>query len=253
MPRTPIVGGNWKMNETRAEARALLHDLREELADSTGVEVVVFPPAPWLGDACDAFAGTSIGVGAQNVYWGHTGAFTGEFSPDLLVGTAAYALLGHSERRQLFGELDDQVNARLRAVLEAGLTPVLAIGETREQREAGATLEVLARQFEGAFDGFAALPPVAVLAYEPVWAIGTGLTATPDIAQETCAAIRSMVERRFDRTAANALRIQYGGSVTAENAAGLAAQPDIDGALVGGASLDASAFVTICRAFAASV
>ena len=253
MARTPIVGGNWKMNRTRDEARALLRVLREALADLSGVDIVVFPPAPWLGDACDAFAGTRIGVGAQNVYWGHTGAFTGEFSPDLLVGTAAYALLGHSERRQLFGELDDQVNARLRAVVEAGLTPVIAIGETREQRESGATLDVLETQFAGAFAGFETLPSSVVIAYEPVWAIGTGLTATPEVAQETCAAIREIAARHFNVGAAEGLRVQYGGSVTAENADGLAAQPDIDGALVGGASLDAAAFARICRAFAASV
>ncbi len=253
MARTPIVGGNWKMNKTRAEARELLRALRDELFDCAGVDVVVFPPAPWLGDACDAFAGTNIGVGAQNVYWRHAGAFTGEFSPDLLVGTADYALLGHSERRQLFGELDDLVNARLRAVLEAGLKPVVAVGETREQRESGATFEVLASQFAGAFAGFEALPDSVVIAYEPVWAIGTGLTATPEVAQETCAAIREMTARRFNVGAADAVRIQYGGSVTAENVDGLAAQPDIDGALVGGASLDAAAFARICRAFAASV
>ena len=253
MARTPIVGGNWKMNKTRDEARALLRALRMELADCTGVEIVVFPPAPWLGDACDAFAGTDIAVGAQNVYWERSGAFTGEFSPALLAGTATYALLGHSERRQLFGELDDQVNARLRAVLEAGLTPVVALGETREQREAGANLEVLEAQFVGAFAGFETLPSSVVIAYEPVWAIGTGLTATPEVAQEACAAIRELATRHFGVGAAEGLRVQYGGSVTAENAAGLAAQPDIDGALVGGASLDASAFASICRTFAAPV
>ena len=253
MPRTPIVGGNWKMNKTREEARALLHALRHALADCAGVEIVVFPPAPWLGDACDAFAGTDIGVGAQNVYWEHTGAFTGEFSPTLLSGTAAYALIGHSERRQFFGELDGQVNARLHAVLEAGLTPVVAIGETRDQREAGTTLDVLESQVAGAFAGFEALPPSAVIAYEPVWAIGTGLTATAEIAQEACSAIREMAARHFTIGAAEGLRVQYGGSVTAGNAGRLAAQPDIDGALVGGASLDAAAFASICRAFAASV
>jgi len=251
--RTPIVGGNWKMNKTREEARALLRELREALVDVSGVDIVVFPPAPWLGDACDAFADTHIGVGAQNVYWGHTGAFTGEFSPDLLVGTAAYALLGHSERRQLFGELDGNVNQRLHAVLEAGLTPVVAIGETREQREAGATFDILETQFSGAFAGLETLPPSVIIAYEPVWAIGTGLTATPEVAQETCAAIRKMVTRLYGVGAAEGIRVQYGGSVTAENADGLAAQPDIDGALVGGASLDAAAFARICRAFAASV
>jgi triosephosphate isomerase (TIM) len=248
--RIPIVGGNWKMNTTRAEALALLVALRDGLDGLSGVEVVVFPPAPWLGDAADALEGSTLAVGVQNVHWEPRGAFTGEQSAALLAGTATHALVGHSERRHVFGETDAQVNLKLRAILEAGLVPVLAVGETQAERDAGATLEVLRRQIEGGLKSLEALPPTLVVAYEPVWAIGTGRTATPEAAQEACAAIRAMVASGYGAASASALRIQYGGSVTPENAATLAAQPDIDGALVGGASLQADSFAAICRAAA---
>ncbi|MEZ4503392.1 MAG: triose-phosphate isomerase [Dehalococcoidia bacterium] len=248
--RTPIVGGNWKMHTTRPEARALLEALRTDLDGLAGAEVVVCPPAPWLGDAADALEGTSLGVGVQNVHWEPSGAFTGEQSPDMLIGTVDYAIVGHSERRHVFGETDDEVNRKLRAILDAGLVPILAVGETLEEREAGWATVVLRTQLDGAFQGFEVCPPSLVIAYEPVWAIGTGRTATPDIAQEACASVRSMVATRFTPAAAEAVRIQYGGSVTPDNAEELLAQPDIDGALVGGASLRAEAFAAICRAAA---
>ncbi|MSP22891.1 MAG: triose-phosphate isomerase [Dehalococcoidia bacterium] len=249
--RTTIVGGNWKMHTTRAEALALLVALHAELDGLAGVEVVVFPPAPWIGDAANALEDSTLRVGVQNVHWEPRGAFTGEQSAALLVGTATHALVGHSERRHVFGETDVEVNRKLRSILDAGLVPVLAVGETEAERDAGATLDALRRQLTGALEGFDALPPTLVLAYEPVWAIGTGRTATPEEAQDACAAVRSMVAGRFGASAAEALRIQYGGSVTPENIATLTAQPDIDGALVGGASLKADSFASICRATAA--
>lgn len=248
--RVPIIGGNWKMNTTRAEALTLLVALRDGLAGFEGAEVVVIPPAPWLGDAANILEDSALSVGAQNVYWEPRGAFTGEQSAAMLIGTADYALVAHSERRQLFGETDAEVNWKLRSILDAGLRPILAVGETQGERDDGATFEVLRRQLDSAFEGIPVLPSTLVIAYEPVWAIGTGRTPTPEAAEEACAAIRSMIEERFGSEPAEALRIQYGGSVTAENVEALAAQPDIDGALVGGASLNPEAFIAICRAIA---
>ena len=250
--RTPIVGGNWKMHLDRAGARDLLRSLRAQLDGVEGVDVVICPPAPWLGDAADALKGTSMHVGAQNAYWLPSGAYTGEVGAAMLIGTARYVLVGHSERRHVFGETNEETGRKLAAVLELGLEPILAIGELQAQREAGTTREVLRAQLGAAFTDVDRLPEGFVVAYEPVWAIGTGLTATPEIAQSTIADVRAMVADRFDEAAAEACRIQYGGSVNAGNVADLAAQPDIDGALVGGASLDAEAFATICRAVAAA-
>lgn len=251
MARIPVIGGNWKMNTTRAEAQALLRDLRGRLDGLAGAEVVICPPAAWLGDAADLLGGSSLRVGVQNVYWEQKGAFTGEVSAPMLAGTATHAIIGHSERRHVFGESDADTNRKLRAVLDAGLHPILAIGELREEAEGGRTEAVLRRQLTGAFEGFDALPADLVVAYEPVWAIGTGLAATADDAQERCAMVRAILVERFDRASAEACRIQYGGSVNAQNAAGFAAGADIDGVLVGGASLDGASFEAICRAFAA--
>ena len=252
MARTPIVGGNWKLHTDRAGARALLAGLRAELDGLNGVEVVVCPPAPWLGDAADLLDGSSLHVGAQHVHWEPEGAFTGEVSAAMLRGTADYAIIGHSERRHRFGETDEETNRKLRSVLDAGLHPILAVGELRQEREAGSTAAVLRRQLHAALDGIEALPAGFVIAYEPVWAIGTGLTATPELAQEACAQVRTIVAERLDTATGEALRVQYGGSVTPENAAELARQPDIDGALVGGASLAVEPFAAICRAVAAA-
>ena len=250
MARTPIVGGNWKLHTTRHEARSLLRELRERLDGLSGVEVVVCPPAAWLGDAADLLAGSTLAVGAQNVYWEADGAFTGELSAAILSGTTRYAIVGHSERRHRFGERDEEVGRKLRSVLDAGLRPILAVGELREEREAARTTEVLRRQLLAAFQHLDAIPEGFAVAYEPVWAIGTGLTATPEAAQDACAAVRAMVAERFDAASAEMLRVQYGGSVTAENVEQLARQPDIDGALVGGASLRAESFAAICRGVA---
>jgi len=249
--RTPVIGGNWKMNTTRVEAQALLRDLRMRLDGLAGAEVVICPPAAWLGDAADLLDGSSLRVAAQNVYWEPKGAFTGELSAPMLAGTATYVLIGHSERRHVFGETDEETNRKLRAVLDAGLHPVLAIGELREEAEGGRPEAVLRRQLAGAFEGFDTLPADLVVAYEPVWAIGTGLAATADDAQERCAMVRRILAERFDAASADACRIQYGGSVNATNAAGYAAGPDVDGVLVGGASLDGASFEAICRAFVA--
>ena len=250
MSRTPIVGGNWKLHTDRAGARTLLRGLRERLDGLAGVEIVICPPAPWLGDAADLLDGSPLAVGAQNVHWEPNGPFTGEISAAMLTGTAAYVIVGHSERRHRFGESDADVNRKLRSVLDAGLRPILAVGELREQRDRGETADVLRRQLMAAFEALDAIPAGFVIAYEPVWAIGTGLTATPEQAQEACAQVRGIVAARFDTATATALRVQYGGSVTPANIDDLARQPDIDGALVGGASLDADAFAAICRATA---
>ncbi len=248
--RLPIVGGNWKMHGNREHARELLHALRAALDGISDVDVVICPPAPWLGDAADTFEGGTLGVGAQNVHWESEGAFTGEQSAEMLAGTVSHVIVGHSERRWVLGESDDETNQKLRAVLDAGLTPILAVGERRDQREAGETVVVLERQLLAAFEGIDALPESSVVAYEPVWAIGSGLPATAEMAQEAASAVRAILGSRFGATTAAAVRIQYGGSVTADNAGEFAALPDIDGALVGGASLRADEFAAICGAFA---
>lgn len=248
--RQPVVGGNWKMHTTRAEARALLTGLRAGLDGLTGVQVVICPPAPWLSDAADALAGSTLEVGAQDVHWEPKGALTGAISAPMLAGVASWVIVGHSERRHIFGETAEETNAKLRAVLAAGLRSILAVGERQE--ESDQTADVLRRQLDEGFRGIERLPAEVVIAYEPVWAIGTGLAATPDDAQARCALIRSMLAERFDAASADACRIQYGGSVNPQNIGGYAKQPDIDGALVGGASLDAAAFTAICRAVAAA-
>lgn len=250
--RMPIVGGNWKMHTDRARASALLAELRDRLHGLDGVEVVIFPPSAWLTLAADALAGSTLAVGVQNVHWAAEGAFTGEIGAAQLRGVARWVLIGHSERRHVFGERDQDSAQKLRSVLEAGLSPVLAVGETRSEREAGQTQAVLERQLLAAFEGLDALGPGFVVAYEPVWAIGTGLAATAEQAEEAAATVRAIVRARFDATTAEACRVQYGGSVNATNVAGFAGRPGVDGALVGGASLDAEAFAAICRAVAAA-
>jgi triosephosphate isomerase len=253
MPRTPIVAGNWKMHLTRAAARELLTALRADLDGLRGVDVCVCPPAPWLTDAADLLHGSTLHVGAQNVYWETHGAFTGEVSATMLTGIVDYVIIGHSERRHVFGETDADTARKLQAVLGLGLQPMLAVGELRAEREGGTTVEVLRRQLLAAFEDIERLPEGFIVAYEPVWAIGTGLTATPEIAQQACADIRAILATRYGDDTAEACRIQYGGSANAGNAAALLAQPDIDGLLVGGAALQAESFAAICRAAAPSV
>ena len=250
--RRPIVGGNWKMHTDRGQATALLGALRARLDGLAGVEVVIFPPSAWLTLAADALAGSTLAVGVQNVYWVAEGAFTGELSAAQLGGVAKWALIGHSERRHVFNERNEDSGRKLRSVLAAGLAPVLAVGETREEREAGDTRAVVERQLLAAFDGVEGLAPGFVVAYEPVWAIGTGLAATAEQAEAAAAIVRDIVRARFGAATAEACRVQYGGSVNPANVGGFASRPGIDGALVGGASLDADAFAAICRAFAVS-
>lgn len=249
--RTPIVAGNWKMNKTVSEALALVRELRDAvLPVADKVEVLVAPPFTALYPVHQVLAGSNIGVAAQNCFWEASGAFTGEVSAPMAkeVG-CTFVILGHSERRQFFGETDETVNRRARAVVREGLLPILCVGETLEERDAGRTLEVVSRQVKGALAGFGAEQVSRfVLAYEPVWAIGTGRTATSDQAQEVHAHIRAELAGLYNGATAEAVRIQYGGSVKPDNAAELLSRPDVDGALVGGASLKAQDFAAIVKA-----
>lgn len=247
--RTPFVAGNWKMHRTVAEALELVGALRDRIGSMEGVRVAVAPPFTAIHPVAQALRGSRIEVAGQNVHWEKQGAFTGEISCGMLVEAGATCVIvGHSERRQYFGETDETVNRRARAALEAGLTPIVCVGETLEEREANRTLEVVGRQVRGALAGLSAgdLAKV-VIAYEPVWAIGTGRTATAAQAQEVHGAIRALL-RELGGEVADRMPIQYGGSVKPENAAELMAQPDVDGALVGGASLQADSFGAIVKA-----
>ena len=248
--RTKIVAGNWKMNKTPAEARALIAGIRSLLdGASCPVEVVVCPPLVDLTVAAEALKGSGIGLGAQNMHAAASGAFTGEVSAQMLVETGAkYVILGHSERRALFGETDAQVNAKTKAALAAGLVPIVCVGETLVEREADQTSAVVTAQVKGSLADLGADLARCVVAYEPVWAIGTGRTATPGQAQEVHAMIRRVLAELATGQIANTIRIQYGGSMKPDNAAELMAQPDIDGGLIGGASLKADSFVDIVKA-----
>ncbi len=244
--RTPLVAGNWKMYTTADECASLCRAVRDRIDAVEGVEKAVCPPFPFLGQARAALQGSSVRLGAQNAHWEEQGAYTGEVSPLMLKDLVDYVIIGHSERRQYFGETDETVNRRLKAVLAQGLIPIFCIGETREQREGGNTEEVLTRQVRLGLDGVS-WTAECVIAYEPVWAIGTGLAATGQQANEAAAFIRGLVGDMFGAPVAQATRIQYGGSVKAENAAEFLHLPEIDGALVGGASLDAGGFAAIVR------
>ncbi|HQW51233.1 MAG TPA: triose-phosphate isomerase [Tepidiformaceae bacterium] len=243
--RRPFVAGNWKMNTTEAEAVALARAVASATAGAA-CDVAVCVPFPHLASVRDALRGTRVWLGAQDVYWEPKGAFTGEVSAAMLADYCSHVIIGHSERRQFFGETDEWVNRKLAAVLDSPLDPIVCIGEVLEQRRAGETEAVLERQLRTGMAGVALSSRITV-AYEPVWAIGTGETATPEVAQAACAFIRSVLRDLFGSTA-EVIRIQYGGSVNAENAASLLAQPDIDGALVGGASLKDDQFAAICAA-----
>ena len=249
MSRRKFVCGHWKMHKTGAEARSLVREVRagaEALAAT--VDVAVAPPFTALFAAAAELQGSRIGLAAQNVHFEPQGAYTGEVSAPMLAEAGCrFVLVGHSERRQLFGETDESAGRKVKASLAAGLSPILCVGETLPEREAGRTLEVVSRQVRA---GLAGLSPAEVgkttLAYEPVWAIGTGRTATAAQAQEVHAAVRAIL-RELAGAGADGIRIQYGGSVKPENAAELMAQPDVDGALVGGASLKAADFVQIVK------
>ncbi len=252
MSRTPIVAGNWKMNTVAATARRLVEEIRAGGIDRiAGVDKVVCPPFPFLGLVREAAAGSSLRVGAQNMYWEEKGAFTGEVSPAMLAGLAEYVLIGHSERRAYFGETDETVNKKLRAAIAAGILPIVCVGETGPERQAGRTEAVLRRQISGAFAEISAGPAV-VVAYEPVWAIGTGVAATPDDANESIAFIRGELGGHLGAGLAAEIRILYGGSVTPDNIGDFVARPEVDGGLIGGASLVAAAFVEMARKAAAA-
>lgn len=243
--RRPFIAGNWKMNTSEEEAAALARDVAGATAGAS-CDVAVCPPFPHLAAVREAVAGSEVAVGAQDVHWEASGAFTGEVSIAALESYCRYVIIGHSERRALFGETDESVNRKTGAVLASSLDPIVAVGETLAQREAGEMADVLDRQVRRGLAGLDLSERVTV-AYEPVWAIGTGQTATPEMAQEACALIRSLL-RELGDDAADAIRIQYGGSVNPGNAADLLAQPDIDGALVGGASLKADQFAAVVAA-----
>lgn len=247
--RKAIIAGNWKMNKTRPEAKALLDELKP-LAANAGCEVVVCVPFTNLETAVAATKGTNIKVGAQNVHFEKSGAYTGEISADMLVELGVeYVVIGHSERRQYFAETDETVNKRTKAALAAGLKPIVCVGELLWERECNITNEVIARQIK--LDFFAVSADdvkKSVVAYEPVWAIGTGKTATADQAEEVCAFIRNELAKLYDKATADAVTIQYGGSMNAGNAAELLSKENIDGGLIGGASLKAADFSTIIKA-----
>ena len=245
--RTPVVAGNWKMNKTAAEAAAFVETVSPLIADSKTREVIIAPTFPALAATAAAASGSNIRISAQNLHWEASGAYTGEVSADMLVEIGCtHVIIGHSERRQYFGETDGTVHLKTLAALDAGLTPIVCVGETLEQREAGNTEAVLAEQFTA---GVGALQPgqfaELILAYEPVWAIGTGRTATPEIAEAAHQQIRALAAERFGEMIAEGARILYGGSVKPSNFAGLLDCPNIDGGLVGGASLDPESFAAL--------
>jgi triosephosphate isomerase len=245
--RRPVIAGNWKMYKTPTEAAGFLHDLGLLVADSSHAEIVVCPPFVAIAAAVEAARGTRIGIGGQDLFWLKEGAYTGEVSaPMLAAAGCTWVIVGHSERRQYFSETDESVFKKTAAALEAGLTPIVCVGERLEEREGGRTESVLAAQFAGGISGltpeqFARI----VIAYEPVWAIGTGRTATPEIAAQAHHFLREQIGIRFGDEAAQACRILYGGSVKPDNIKNLMAQDDLDGALVGGASLDPTSFAAI--------
>jgi triosephosphate isomerase len=249
MARIPLLAGNWKMHGTRAEAKALAGTLAASVGDVTGREVLIAPPFTALDAAREAIAGTRILLGAQNVHGADKGAYTGEISAAMLEEAGCtHVIIGHSERRQYYCETDAGVNARLGGALRARLIPIVCVGETLAEREAGTTMTVIERQVRGGLAGVDSVHhPRIVLAYEPVWAIGTGRTATPHQAQEVHLAVRNLVAELAGPVVASGVRILYGGSVKPDNIDALMAQPDIDGALVGGASLDAVAFARIVQ------
>jgi triosephosphate isomerase len=241
--RTPIIAGNWKMNTLRSDAVALAQGVRERCDAIAGVGKIVCPPYVYLRDVAEAIAGSTIALGAQNVHWEEKGAFTGEISVTQVAEVARYVIIGHSERRQYFGETDETVNKRVASALAHGLKPIMCVGETLEQRQAGQTTDVLVRQTRGGI-GDLKIDGDFIIAYEPVWAIGTGLAADGATAEEAIAQIRATV-REIAGDAAESIRVLYGGSVTPDNIAEFMREPDIDGGLIGGASLKAESFAAL--------
>lgn len=248
--RKPFIAGNWKMNLDRAAAVELAAGIRDGAAGLDGVELAVCPPSVYLDAVAEALGGSTVGLGAQNMYHEASGAFTGELSAAMLLDVGCrYVILGHSERRHIMGETNKDVNRKVLAALAAGLTPIVCVGELIEQREAGQTQQVIRQQFDGSLAGLSVDQMQAVvIAYEPVWAIGTGKVATTEQAEEVHLDLRKLIEDRYNAQTAEAIRIQYGGSVKPDNAGDLLAQPNIDGALVGGASLKVDSFLGIAAA-----
>ena len=247
--RKAVIAGNWKMNKTPAEAKELIAAIAPLVKDA-GCEVIACTPFVDLSAAQEAAQGTNIQIGAENCHWEKSGAYTGEISAEMLASMGVnIVIIGHSERRQYFGETDVTVQKRVRAALDAGLTVILCVGETLEQREQGITSELVAMQTKIALGGVTAeeLKRI-IIAYEPVWAIGTGKTATAEQANEVCHTIREVIAGLYGKEASDAFTIQYGGSMNAGNAAELLAQPDVDGGLIGGASLKPNDFATIVKA-----
>jgi triosephosphate isomerase len=245
--RRPIIAGNWKMNKTTVEARDLAARLVPLVSGVLDRDIVLAPPFTSLLAVADTIKGTNLALSAQNLFWEDKGAFTGEISAEMLLDLGCkYVIIGHSERRQFFGETDETVNRKVRQALNKGLHPIVCVGELLSEQEAGKANDVIDRQVTGALKGVtAAEMQKLVIAYEPVWAIGTGKTATPDQANEIHAFIRNKVKSMYNADVAGDLRIQYGGSVTPDNVSQLMAKPDIDGALVGGASLKPESFAAL--------
>ncbi len=247
--RKPIIAGNWKMNKTAEETTALIEGLKPLVSDVDSVDIVVCPTFVNLSTAAQALAGSNIKLGAQNMHFEKSGAYTGEISADMLLAFGVkYVILGHSERRQYFGETDEGVNKKTKVALEAGLVPIVCVGETLDEREAGITSETVCKQTKLALLGLSADQAASVvIAYEPIWAIGTGKTATAEDANETIGAIRGAVKDVFGDACAQSVRIQYGGSMKPSNASELMAKPEIDGGLIGGAALKAEDFAGIVK------
>lgn len=249
MPRKKIIAANWKMYKTPEQTRAFFSAFLPLVKDHTRDEIVVCPPFINIAAAIESARGSAVGVGAQNMYWEKEGAYTGEISSDMIAAAGCtHVIIGHSERRQYFGETDDTVNKKLKIALDSGLTPIVCVGEVLEEREAGITDDVLRRQCNIGFRGISGERAARlVVAYEPVWAIGTGKTATPQIAAEAHLTIRNEAAKAFGKEFADNLRILYGGSVKPDNAHALMSESEIDGALVGGASLDPTSFSKIVK------
>lgn len=250
--RKPFLAGNWKMNMNSATAVALAAGLAKELAEIDSVDVAVCPPFVYLQSVAAAVSASDIAVGAQDVYFEGNGAFTGEISCDMLKDCGCtYAIIGHSERRHVIGEKDGLINKKIKAAIQSGLLPIFCVGELLDERDAGKTMEVVAEQVKNGLEGISAEQVKTVtIAYEPVWAIGTGRNATPDQAQEVHAVIRKLLAEMYGQKLADALRIQYGGSAKPANTAELMAQPDVDGLLVGGASLKVDDFAAMVKTIA---
>jgi triosephosphate isomerase len=247
--RRPLIVGNWKMHKTVKEAIELATGIRRELFDSNKADIVICPPFTALDSVYEVVMETPISLGAQDVFWEEEGAYTGEVSALMLKDTGCkYVIIGHSERRKYLSETNQMINRKIKSAINAGLTPIVCVGETLDEREAGKSLEVVSTQLKEGLEGLAqADVSKIVIAYEPVWAIGTGRTAKPHQAQEVQRFIRDWIKKNFPSSSVSNIRILYGGSVKPENIADLVSQEDIDGALVGGASLEVSSFVSIVR------